>query len=118
MAIHSRLGGAPDLKGDSALRMEFVNGTQYHCAARHRTDNARLAAAALVIIDEAARVEDDLLAAVRPMLATSGGRLIALTTPAGKRGWFFEAWHGTEIGSASMYPSIMPAYQHGVSCRD
>lgn len=28
------------------------------------------------------------------MLATSegGGRLLALTTPFGKRGWFFEAW--------------------------
>jgi hypothetical protein len=56
------------------------------------------AKADLVVIDEAARVEDELLAAVRPMLATSegGGRLIALTTPAGKRGWFFEAWTGTE----------------------
>jgi hypothetical protein len=33
---------------------------------------------------------------VRPMLATSsgGGRLIALSTPAGKRGWFYEAWTG------------------------
>ncbi len=29
------------------------------------------------------------------MLATSAaGRLIALTTPAGKRGFFYEAWHG------------------------
>jgi hypothetical protein len=30
------------------------------------------------------------------MLATSegGGRLIALSTPAGKRGWFYEAWTG------------------------
>jgi len=52
------------------------------------------AAASLVIIDEAARVEDDLIAAVRPMLATSQGRLIALSTPAGKRGWFYEAWIG------------------------
>ena len=52
------------------------------------------AAADLVIIDEAARVEDDLISAFRPMLATSNGRLIALTTPAGKRGWFFDAWHG------------------------
>ena len=54
----------------------------------------------LVVIDEAARVEDELLAAVRPMLATStgGGRLIALTTPAGKRGWFFDAWTGATIG--------------------
>ena len=35
-----------------------------------------------------------MLQAVRPMLATSegGGRLLALTTPFGKRGWFFEAW--------------------------
>ena len=49
----------------------------------------------MVIIVEAARVEDELLAAVRPMLAVSdfGGRLIALSTPFGKRGWFFEAWH-------------------------
>jgi hypothetical protein len=29
------------------------------------------------------------------MLATnSAGSLIALSTPAGKRGWFYEAWHG------------------------
>ena len=28
------------------------------------------------------------------MLATSQGRLVALTTPAGKRGWFYEAWIG------------------------
>jgi len=35
-----------------------------------------LAGAALVIIDEAARVDDELLAAVRPMLATNAaGRL-------------------------------------------
>ena len=26
------------------------------------------------------------------MLATSGGQLIALTTPYGRRGWFYEAW--------------------------
>ena len=34
------------------------------------------------------------MAAVRPMLAVSQGRLIALSTPAGKRGWFYEAWIG------------------------
>ena len=34
--------------------------------------------------------------AVRPMLAVSDGRLAALTTPAGKRGWFYEAWTGDQ----------------------
>src|SRR5262249_38976680 len=40
--------------------------------------------------------DDELPAAVRPMLATAegGGRLIALSTPAGKRGWFYDAWVG------------------------
>ena len=46
----------------------------------------------LVIIDEASRVEDGLYFSVRPMLATTGGSLVALTTPWGKRGFFFEAW--------------------------
>jgi len=50
----------------------------------------------LLIIDEAARVADELYFAVRPMLAVSGGRLIALSTPWGKRGWFYEAWMSDE----------------------
>jgi hypothetical protein len=46
----------------------------------------------LLLLDEAARVPDDIYRAVRPMLAVSGGRLICLTTPRGKRGFFHEAW--------------------------
>ncbi len=46
----------------------------------------------LLIIDEAARVPDELYKAVRPMLAVSGGRMICLSTPCGKRGFFYEAW--------------------------
>jgi hypothetical protein len=46
----------------------------------------------LLIIDEAARVPDDLYRAVRPMLAVSNGRLICLSTPYGKRGFFYQAW--------------------------
>jgi hypothetical protein len=48
--------------------------------------------AALLIVDEAARVDDELYFAVRPMLAVSGGALMMLTTPHGKRGVFFEEW--------------------------
>jgi hypothetical protein len=48
--------------------------------------------AALLILDEAARIPDELYRSVRPMLAVSGGRLIALSTPFGQRGWFWEEW--------------------------
>ena len=50
------------------------------------------------------------------MLATSKGRLIALTTPAGKRGWFFESWttggdnwHRVRV-PASDCPRISPEF--------
>jgi hypothetical protein len=63
------------------------------------------AAADLIVVDEAARCEDNLLQTVRPMLATSKGRLIALTTPAGKRGWFYDAW----IGDGTWHRVKVPA---------
>jgi hypothetical protein len=37
-------------------------------------------------------VADDLYFAIRPMLAVSGGALLMLSTPAGRRGVFFEEW--------------------------
>jgi hypothetical protein len=46
----------------------------------------------LLILDEAARVPDDIYQAVRPMLAVSNGRMICLSTPRGKRGFFYKAW--------------------------
>jgi hypothetical protein len=46
----------------------------------------------LLVIEEVSRVPDELFYAVRPMLAVSGGTLVALSTPWGKRGWFYEAW--------------------------
>ena len=39
---------------------------------------------------------DALYSSMRPMLAVSGGRLLCLSTPFGKRGFFYEAWEGTE----------------------
>jgi hypothetical protein len=50
--------------------------------------------AAHLIVDEASRVADELYFAIRPMLAVSGGSLMMLTTPHGKRGVFYEEWTG------------------------
>jgi hypothetical protein len=52
--------------------------------------------ATLLVVDEAARVDDSLYYAVRPMLAVSGGALMMLSTPYGKRGVFYEEWTGGE----------------------
>ena len=49
-------------------------------------------AVSLLLVDEAARVDDELYMAVRPMLAVSHGTLWLMSTPFGKRGFFYEAW--------------------------
>jgi Terminase large subunit, T4likevirus-type, N-terminal len=70
----------------------------------------------ILILDEAARVPDDLYRAVRPMLAVSEGRMICLSTPHGKRGFFWNAWarggadwQRIEI-PASKCPRIKPGF--------
>ena len=63
--------------------------------------------AALLVVDEAARVDDSLYYALRPMLAVSGGTLMMLSTPFGKRGVFYEEWTGGARGSAT--PSQRPS---------
>jgi Terminase large subunit, T4likevirus-type, N-terminal len=105
MQHHSRLKGVPELRAESALRAEMANGSRILALPGTERTIRGYAAADLIIVDEASRCEDDLLQAVRPMLATSKGRLIALTTPAGKRGWFYEAW----IGDGNWHRVKVPA---------
>jgi hypothetical protein len=96
LGLYRRLDGVPEITEESVLRSTLSNGSRIVALPGSERTVRGYAAASLVIIDEAARVEDDLIAAVRPMLATSQGRLIALSTPAGKRGWFYEAWTGDD----------------------
>jgi hypothetical protein len=53
-------------------------------------------AANLVVIDEASRVGDDLLQAIKPTLATTDGRIVCLTTPAGRSGWLYDLWSNND----------------------
>jgi hypothetical protein len=46
----------------------------------------------LLLIDEAARVSDEMYRAVRPMLAVGDGDLLMMSTPNGRRGFFWEEW--------------------------
>jgi hypothetical protein len=76
------------------LGLELTNGSRIEALPGTEKTIRGFSGAALLIVDEAARVEDGLYYAIRPMLAVSGGRLMMLTTPYGKRGVFFEEWSG------------------------
>ncbi len=90
--LYHALGGPVRATAETALRLELANGSRIISLPGTETTIRGYSAAALLIIDEAARVPDDLYRSVRPMLAVSGGRLVALTTPFGKRGWFYREW--------------------------
>jgi hypothetical protein len=77
----------------TARRLELANGSRVLSLPGTERTVRGFSEVALLVIDEAARVDDALYIAVRPMLAVSGGRLIALSTPYGKRGWFHDEWH-------------------------
>lgn len=62
----------------------------------------------LIIEDEAARVPDDLNAAVKPMLAVSNGRMILMSSPYTKEGHFYEIWRDT-INYPSWFRVAVPA---------
>jgi Terminase large subunit, T4likevirus-type, N-terminal len=74
------------------LGMALANGSRIEALPGTEKTIRGFSGAALLIVDEAARVDDGLYYAIRPMLAVSDGRLMMLSTPFGKRGVFFEEW--------------------------
>jgi hypothetical protein len=79
---------------ETQLTLELTNGSRVVSLPGEEGGIRGYSGVGLLVLDEAARVPDELLAAVRPMLAVSKGRLVALSTPFGKRGWFWQEWEG------------------------
>lgn len=76
----------------TSLHLEFEHGSRIICLPGKETTIRGFSGVRLLIVDEASRVEDALYQAVRPMLAVSGGRMVLLSTPFGKRGFFHHEW--------------------------
>src|SRR5215217_7950736 len=74
--------------GERKLSLELENGSRIITLPGSEKTIRGFSDAALLLMDEASRVEDELYFAVRPMLAVSGGALMMLSTPHGKRGVF------------------------------
>jgi hypothetical protein len=88
----AKLPGAAAANQESLTRLTLQNGSRIISLPGSEKTVRGYSGATLVIVDEAARVPEELLAAVRPTLASTNGRFLALSTPAGKRGWFHESW--------------------------
>ena len=92
LGFYRELGRPVAPQAERKLSLELENGSRIMTLPGSEKTIRGFSGAALLLVDEAARVEDELYFAVRPMLAVSGGALLMLTTPYGKRGAFFEEW--------------------------
>jgi hypothetical protein len=77
---------------DRKLGIQLLNGSRIEALPGTERTIRGFSGVDLLILDEASRVADDLYFAVRPMLAVSGGSLMMLSTPYGRRGVFYEEW--------------------------
>lgn len=95
--VLKRLGaGAAPVETDSALGVKLANGSEIVSLPGKGATIRGFSGVRLIVVDEAAFVADDLYTAISPMLAVSGGRMILLTTPFGKRGFLYEEWTRAE----------------------
>ena len=90
---------------ESALTMKLANGSRIVSLPGDEKTIRGYSGVALLVVDEAARVDDSLYFSIRPMLAVSRGRLVALSTPFGKRGWFHEEWTGANTWERVRIPA-------------
>jgi len=90
--LHGADESAITADAESALKLELANGSRIISLPGQERTVRGYASVRLLVIDEAARVADALYYSVRPMLAVSGGDLVAMSTPFGKRGWWWQEW--------------------------
>lgn len=114
--VYNAFSDACPLTEESVLKMEFANGSRIVCLPGKEATIRGFSGVHLLVVDEASRVDDALYQAVRPMLAVSGGRIVLLSTPFGKRGFFHhewteggDDWHRVKI-TADECPRISPEW--------
>ena len=111
-----RMKTPPAMLEDNKLSATFANGSRIVSLPASESTIRGFSAVDLLIEDEAARVDDELYKAVRPMLAVSVGRLILASTPWGQRGHFYDEWRDGGDGwariqlSAIDNPRISPEF--------
>ncbi len=89
-AIHD----PPKLLEDNALSITLANNSRIISLPGDQGTVRGYSGVSLILMDEASQVEDDLYKAILPMLMVSDGQLILMSTPFGKRGFFYEEWIG------------------------
>jgi hypothetical protein len=89
--------GAIPPEAETKLALELSNGSRILCLPGGDEAAIRgFSGVRCLVLDEAARIPDTLWVAVRPMIAVSGGAIMLLSTPFGRRGFYFRVWSSSQ----------------------
>jgi hypothetical protein len=92
VGFYRKLHDAPPPASDRKLGMHLANGSRIEALPGSERTVRSFSGVDLLLLDEASRIEDALYYAVKPMIAVSGGSLLMLSTPYGRRGVFHKEW--------------------------
>ena len=97
---------------NNKLNLRLENGSQIK-ATSASSDAGRSEAVSLLLIDEAAFIENigEIWASAQQTLATGGG-CIALSTPYGTGNWFHQTWTRAEAAENDFLPIKLPWFVH------
>lgn len=97
---------------NNKLSLKLSNGSQIK-AVSAAGDSGRSEAVSLLIIDEAAFIEDidEIFPSAQQTLST-GGQCIAISTPKGVGNWFHSTFVGAELNENGFLPIKLPWYVH------
>jgi hypothetical protein len=86
------------VKGDGRNKISLLlpNGSRIIGLPSKEMTVRGFSAVSLLIVDEAARVPNSMYDSIRPMLAVSDGDLWLMSTPFGRRGFFYDEWTGSD----------------------
>ena len=101
-----------DTVENNRLSLRLSNGSQIKAVAAS-SDAGRSEAVSLLLIDEAAFIEniDHIWASAQQTLATGGGAIV-LSTPYGTGNWFHRTWVSAESAENDFLPIKLPWYVH------
>lgn len=102
--FYQKVEGLVEADADLKLTLELANGSRIVSLPGTGKTLRGFSGVRLILVDEASRVDEDLYASVRPMLAVSGGRIGLLSTPFGQQGFFYRTW---KDGDPEVWEKVM-----------
>jgi phage terminase large subunit-like protein len=90
---YRELGRPIRADSESKLVLELTNGSRVICLPGADPNSIRgFSSVNCLLLDESARCSEELWLASKPMVSVSGGSIILLSTPFGRRGFFYQTW--------------------------